>query len=133
MDQLMGSVTAAKNNSPTVLAQNNDEVELLVNKLENVVCESKNTELLPEETRSANSPAINPTLNSPKKVAKFIIDPKEPWANNSFPSELTEFDVVLSNLKTEPCTINDSLNADISIKEHVITEEVKEAARVSHV
>ena len=81
----MGLVTVAQNNSPTILVQNNDEVELLVNKLENVVCESKNTELLPEETRSANSPAINPTLNSRKKAAKFIIDPKEPLANNSFP------------------------------------------------
>ena len=133
MDQLMGLVTASQNNSPTVLAQNNDEVESLVSQLENVDCELKNIELPPEETRSANTPAINLILNSPKKVVKSIIGLKDPLHNNTFLSKLVEIDVGLSNLKAGPSTINDPLSADISINEHVITEEANEAARVSHV
>ena len=129
----MGLVTTSQNNSPTILAQNNDEVESLVSQLENVDCELKNIELPPEETRSANPPAINPILNSPRKVAKSIIGLKDPLHNNTFLSELVEIDVGLSNLKAGPSTINDPLSADISINEHVITEEANEAARVSHV
>ena len=129
----MGLVTTSQNNSPTVLAQNNDEVESLVSQLENVDCELKNIKLPLEETRSANPPAINPILNSPKKVAKSIIGPKDPLHNNTFLSKLVEIDMGLSNLKAGPSTINDPLNADILINEHVITEEANEAARVSPV
>ena len=133
MDQLMGLVTASLNNSPTVLAQNNDEVESLVSQLENVDCELKNIELPPEETRSANPPAINPILNSPKKVAKSIAGLKDPLHNSTLLSKLVEIDVGLSNLKAGPSTINYPLSVDISINEHVITEEANEVARVSHV
>ncbi|KAL0006126.1 hypothetical protein SO802_013687 [Lithocarpus litseifolius] len=129
MEQSIGSVTAAQNNSPTVLAQNSDEVELLANKLENVACELREKELTHEEIRSANPTEINSVLNSPKKAAKLIIDPKETLHFSTFHSKVAEIEVVLPNLKAGPCIINKSLIDDFSIKEHVNTEGVKKAAR----
>ena len=104
-----------------------------MNQIKKVDCDLKNLELPPKETQSDNPPAITLNLNSLHKAANPIIEPKDPLHNDSFLSKLTEIDEGLSKLKAGPNTINDSLNAEISINEHVINEDANEAVRVSQV
>ena len=104
-----------------------------MNQIEKVDCDLKNLELPTEETQLANPPEINMNLNHLNKAANPIIDPKDPLHNDSFLSKLTEIDEGLSKLKAGPNTINDSLNAEISINEHVINEDANETVRVSQV
>ena len=52
---------------------------------------------------------------------------------DTFFFKFVEIDEGLSKLKAGPITVNDSLIAKIPINEHVTSEEVKEAVRVSQV
>ena len=133
LDQLRELVTAVSINSPMVLEQNNQQVELLENQLEREKGDLKNIEVPPVEIRSASPLAISSHLFSPKKSANHVFESKEPVHKDAFLSELAEIDEGLSKLKAEPHKVNDSLIAKIPINAHVTSEEGKEAARVSQV
>ena len=87
----------------------------------------------PVGERFASPPEINPHLFPPNNAPDQVLKSKESVQKDSFFFELVEIDEGLSKLKAGPITVNDSLIAKIPINEHVTSEEVKEAVRVSQV
>ena len=133
MDQLLGSVSAGPNYSPTIFAQQYDHVAPLVEQIEKVDRDLRNFELPLNEARYDTPPAIIPNLDPPHKVSNPFTTPKEPLHNDSFLSTLAKIDEDLSKLKAVSTTFNDPLNAGILMKEHsghAINEDAKETARV---
>ena len=87
----------------------------------------------PVGERFASPPEINPHLFPPNNAPDQVLKSKESVQKDTFFFELVEIDEGLSKLKAGPITVNDSLIAKIPINEHVTSEEVKEAVRVSQV
>ena len=87
----------------------------------------------PAAERSASPPEINPHLFPPNNAPDQGLKSRESVQKDTFLSKLAEIDEGLSKLKAGPIIVTDSLIAKISINEHVTSEEVKEAVRVSQV
>ena len=83
--------------------------------------------------RSASPPEINSYLFPPNNALDQVLKSRESVQKGTFFSKLAEIDEGLSKLKAGPIIVNDSFIAKIPINEHVTSEEVKEAARVSQV
>ena len=130
---LRGSVTADEINSPTVFGQSSKQVGPLENQFEREMGDITKNKEPPIGERSASPPEINPHLFPHNNAPDQVLKSRELVQKDTFFFELAEIDEGLSKLKAGPITINDSLIAKIPINEHVTSEEVKEAARVSQV
>ena len=130
---LCGSVTADEINSPTVFGQSSKQVGSLENQFEREMGDVTKNKEPPVGEWSVSPPEINPHLFPPNNAPDQVLKSKELVQKDTFFFELAEIDEGLSKLKAGPITVNDSLIAKIPINEHVTSEEVKEAVRVSQV